>query len=99
MRDVGLFLLVLGFVLAVPVILTNSFLWLRFTSLYVRATPEKMPFLPLDFGGRWQRSLGTPHPDSSVDRARRQLRLSQRLLLVPMAVALLGVALLVAFPA
>jgi hypothetical protein len=93
-----LFLLLLGFVLAVPVILANSFLWLRFTSLYVRATPEKMPFLPLDFGGRWQRTLATPHADSSVDRARRQLRLSQRLLLVPFAVATVGVALLVAFP-
>jgi len=96
MRDVGLFLLLLGFVLAVPVILANSFLWLRYTSLYARGTSERMPFLPLDFGGRWRRSLATPHPDSAVDRARRQLRLSQRLLLVPFAVATVGVALLTA---
>jgi hypothetical protein len=93
MRDFGGFLLLLGFASAVPVILVNSFLWLRFTSLYVRATPESMPFLPLDFGGRWQRALATPHPDSAVERVRGQVRLSQRLLFVPMGIALLGVLL------
>src|SRR6266513_1971306 len=99
MSGIGGFVFLLGGVSFAAAILANSFLWRRFTSRYVRATPERMPFLPVDFGGRWRRALATPHPDLAVDRVRRQLRLSQLLLLLSFAVAVLGVALLIAFPA
>jgi len=98
-RGIGGFVFLLGVLSFAAAILANSFLWRRFTSRYVRATPERMPFLPVDFGGRWRRALATPHPDLAVDRVRRQLRLSQLLLLLSFAVAVLGVALLIAFPA
>jgi len=96
MEGVGTFLLVLGFVSAVPVIFVNTYLWMRFTALYVRASPQKMPFLPLDFGGRWQQVLRTPNDDPIVERLRMQLRLSQRLLFLPFAFVLPGVALIAA---
>jgi len=95
-RGIGGFVFLLGVLSFAAAILANSFLWLRFRSLFVRATPEKMPYLPLDFGGRWRRALATPHPDSAVDRVRRQLRLSQLMLVLSFAVAVLGVALLTA---
>jgi len=98
MRDIGGYLLLLGVLAFAAAILVNSFLWMRFTSRYKRATPERMPFLPLDFGGRWRRALAIPHPDSALDRVRRHLRLSQLLLLLSFGVAVLGVALLSAFP-
>ena len=98
MQGVGTFLLLFGFASAVPLILINTLLWMRFTALYARSSSEKMPFLPLDFGGRWQQALRVAHVDPGVERLRRQLRISQRLLLVPLAVAWLATLLIVAAP-
>lgn len=91
LQATGLFLVVLGFGCAVPVMLWNTFLSVRFTTLYVRRSGEKMPFLPFDFGGRWQRVFMTPHADPAVERMRRHFVFSQRLIFAPFVLALLGV--------
>jgi hypothetical protein len=91
--SLGEFLIGLGFALAVPAILVNTFLWMRFTRLYRHHPSEKMPFLLVDFHGRWRRALSTPQPDPTVEVARRHLRVSQFLLFVPMGIVLIGAVL------
>jgi len=63
----GLILVLLGFGSAIPVILWNTYLSLRFCALYVLRSHEKMPFLPFDFRGRWQRVFATPNVDPVVE--------------------------------
>ena len=98
MQSAGTFLVILFFVSVVPVLLVNRYLWMRFTALYERTSPNKMPFLQLDFRGRWLRVLGVPSDDPVVERARKQLRLSQRLLFFPFAFMLTGMALIALSP-
>lgn len=94
LQTAGLFLLiVLGFGRAVPVLLLNTYLSIRFYVAIRARSREKMPFLPFDFGGRWQRVFATPNADPLLERIRRHLLFWQRLLFAPLVFALLGVAL------
>jgi hypothetical protein len=90
MAGLGESLIGLGFALAVPAILLNTFLWMRFTRLYQLRSSEKMPFLLVDIGGRWRRALSERQADPNVEGVRRQLRVSQVLLFAPMATVLIG---------
>jgi hypothetical protein len=94
LQSVGAFLVILGLVSVVPALLVNRYLWMRFTALYERTSPNKMPLLPLDFRGRWLQVLGIPTDDPVVERARKQLRLSQQLLYFPFAFLLTGMVLI-----
>jgi hypothetical protein len=93
-QSIGTFLVILGLVSVVPALLVNRYLWMRFTAMYERTSPNTMPFLPLDFRGRWLQVLGIPTDDPVAERARMRLRLSQRLLYFPFAFMLGGMALI-----
>jgi hypothetical protein len=93
-QSAGAFLVILGLASVVPVLLVNRYLWMRFTALYERTSSNKMPFLQLDFRGRWLQVLGIPSDDPVVERARKRLKFSQRLLFFPFAFMLMGMALI-----
>lgn len=83
-------LTVAGFVSAVPAILLNSLLLMRFERGYRRGVAENMPSIVFDFRGRWRKALATPHPDPVVERERRWARLSTFGPIVPFALAGIG---------
>ena len=88
--------LILSFVFAIPLILVNTFLWIRFNRLYRRRSAEKMPPFLFDVAGRWFQVLRSPNAEPDIERMRRQVRFSERLLSGPLVLALLGIGLLLA---